>query len=317
MYICIHTCLCTNTYICACTYICSCIMLSGLFPLEFASWEFRVCILKTFIYGSIFFIYCEYLWICIYVYTIVTWFFFFCLLNSCVPEFRVCVLSTCLCVCICTCVCVYTHTCVHSVYISSDVRMQMHMYWFTYTHAGTHPVYACMHVRLAHRCMTRPWPPMQQDGATPLYIAAEKGHTESITLLLQGGAAVDAKLEVRGALLSLMSRALALLLSLSSLALFLGFISSIHAYVGSRLWGVVITGPFINFLLHNHFITHKFQKKNPAKQKTAQFVPFFFCFIRELNPHPLLTFSLYPPIRPYLTHHPSALEPLGSIKPWF
>ena len=198
--------------------------------------------------------------------------FFFCLLNSCVPEFRVCVLSTCLCVCICTCVCVYTHTCVHSVYISSDVRMQMHMYWFTYTHAGTHPVYACMHVRLAHRCMTRPWPPMQQDGATPLYVAAWKGHTESITLLLQARAAVDAKAEVRGALLSLMSRALALLLSLSSLALFLGFISSIHAYVGSRLWGVVTTGPFINFLLHNHFITQIFFKKeNPAKQKTAQF----------------------------------------------
>ena len=43
---------------------------------------------------------------------------------------------------------------------------------------------------------------MQQYGETPLYIAAEKGHTESITLLLQGGAAVDAKLEVRGALLS-------------------------------------------------------------------------------------------------------------------
>ena len=258
MYICIHTCLCTNTYICACTYICSCIMLSGLFPLEFASWEFRVCILKTFIYGSIFFIYCEYVWICIYVYTIVTWFLFFCLLNSCVPEFRVCVLSTCLCVCICTCVCVYTHTCVHSVYISSDVRMQMHMYWFTYTHAGTHPVYACMHVRLAHRCMTRPWPPMQQNGWSPLMIAAFNGHTESITALLQGGAAVDAKTEVRGALLSLMSRALALLLSLSSLALFLGFISSIHAYVGSRLWGVVITGPSINLLLHNHFITQFF-----------------------------------------------------------
>jgi ankyrin repeat protein len=76
---------------------------------------------------------------------------------------------------------------------------------------------------------------MQQNGATPLYVAAEYGHTESITLLLQGGAAVDAEDEVRGALLSLMSRALALLLSLSSLALFLGFISSIHAYVGSRL----------------------------------------------------------------------------------
>ena len=36
---------------------------------------------------------------------------------------------------------------------------------------------------------------MQQDGATPLYIAAEKGHTESITLLLQARAAVDAKAE--------------------------------------------------------------------------------------------------------------------------
>ena len=142
---------------------------------------------------------CEY--VCIYIYNryMVS---FFCLLNSCVPEFRVCVLSTCLCVCICTCVCVYTHTCVHSVYISSDVRMQMHMYWFTYTHAGTHPVYACMHVRLAHRCMTRPWPPMQQDGATPLYVAAQNGHTESITLLLQARAAVDAKGVVRGALLS-------------------------------------------------------------------------------------------------------------------
>ena len=43
---------------------------------------------------------------------------------------------------------------------------------------------------------------MQQDGATPLYIAAQEGHTESITALLQGGAAVDAKREVRGALLS-------------------------------------------------------------------------------------------------------------------
>ncbi len=43
---------------------------------------------------------------------------------------------------------------------------------------------------------------MQQSGATPLYIAAEYGHTESITLLLQGGAAVDAKGPVRGALLS-------------------------------------------------------------------------------------------------------------------
>ena len=69
---------------------------------------------------------------------------------------------------------------------------------------------------------------MQQDGWFPLMIAAQGGHTESIKALLQGGAAVDAKREVRGALLSLMSRALALLLSLSSVALFLGFISSMQ-----------------------------------------------------------------------------------------
>ena len=43
---------------------------------------------------------------------------------------------------------------------------------------------------------------MQQRGATPLIAAAQNGHTESITALLQGGAAVDAKDKVRGALLS-------------------------------------------------------------------------------------------------------------------
>ncbi len=43
---------------------------------------------------------------------------------------------------------------------------------------------------------------MQQDGTTPLFVAAYFGHTESITLLLQARAAVDAKGVVRGALLS-------------------------------------------------------------------------------------------------------------------
>ena len=61
------------------------------------------------------------------------------------------------------------------------------------------------------------------------------GHTNTVHALLQSGlqqrkhgvrvpATVDAKDKVRGALLSLMPRTLALLLSLSSLALFLGFI---------------------------------------------------------------------------------------------
>jgi|LauGreDrversion2_3_1035106.scaffolds.fasta_scaffold875805_1 hypothetical protein len=76
---------------------------------------------------------------------------------------------------------------------------------------------------------------MQQDGTTPLYIAAQEGHKDWVLALLQAGAAVDTQTEVRVDLLSLMLRALALLLSLSPLTLFLGFILSIHAYVGSSL----------------------------------------------------------------------------------
>ena len=95
----------------------------------------------------------------------------------------------------------------------------------------------CMHVRMCalpqHDSPLTP--PLQQDEATPLWTSAFNGHTNTVLALLQAGAAVDAKTEVRVALLSFMSRALALLLSLSSVALFLGFISSIHAYVGNRL----------------------------------------------------------------------------------
>ncbi len=55
---------------------------------------------------------------------------------------------------------------------------------------------------------------MKQDGTTPLFAAAENGHQESITALLQGGAAVDAKLEVRDALLLMVARARSLAVSL-------------------------------------------------------------------------------------------------------
>jgi hypothetical protein len=61
---------------------------------------------------------------------------------------------------------------------------------------------------------------MRQNEATPLLVAALNGHTDTVLALLQAGAIVDAKDEVRGVLLSLMSSALALLLSLSCLALF-------------------------------------------------------------------------------------------------
>ena len=63
-----------------------------------------------------------------------------------------------------------------------------------------------------------------KSGTTPLFISAQQGHTNTVLTLLQAGAAVDAKNKVRGDLRSLMLRSLALLLSLSSLALFSGFI---------------------------------------------------------------------------------------------
>ena len=54
-----------------------------------------------------------------------------------------------------------------------------------------------------------------------------------------------------------------------------------HVYKHAHMQ-VVVTGPFINFLLHNHFITIFFKKKIWfRKQKTAQFFPFIICFIRE------------------------------------
>jgi hypothetical protein len=74
---------------------------------------------------------------------------------------------------------------------------------------------------------------------------------------------------------------------------------------------VVIRGPFIKNFPCNHIIN---KKKNlfPAKQKTAQFFPFLFCFTRELNLYTTLTFSLRPPIHPYLTHRPPIPPPTHS-----
>jgi len=66
-------------------------------------------------------------------------------------------------------------------------------------------------------------PPMQQIEATPLHIAVQNGHKDTVLALLQAGATVDAKTKVRGALLSLMSRALARLLSLLFRSFFLPF----------------------------------------------------------------------------------------------
>jgi hypothetical protein len=96
---------------------------------------------------------------------------------------------------------VYTHTCVHSVYMWRDMRMQMHVLVYTHIQARIH-VYACA------PCPPRHDPPltpsMRQHGAmrTPLWASIFNGHTDTVRALLQAGATVDAKDKVRGALLS-------------------------------------------------------------------------------------------------------------------
>ena len=55
---------------------------------------------------------------------------------------------------------------------------------------------------------------------------------------------------------------------------------------------VVISGAFINFLLHNHSVIYKIIIFFPAKQKTAQFFPFLFCFISFIGIYsPLVSIS--------------------------
>jgi hypothetical protein len=95
-------------------------------------------------------------------------FFCFPLFSSAVAEFRVCVLSTCLCVCIHTRVCVCIHTHVYTVCTCGGMCACKCMYWSTHTHiqARIH-VYARMHVRPAHRGMTRP------------SYAADRGHASA------------------------------------------------------------------------------------------------------------------------------------------
>ena len=132
-----------------------------------------------------------------------------------------CLEYTLVCVYTYTRVRVYTHTHVHTVCACGGMCACKCMYWFTHTHPGTHPcacMYACAPCPPRHDSPLTP--PVRQTGATPLFISAQEGHTDTVRALLQAGATVDAKTKVRGALLSLMSRALARLLPLSSFALF-------------------------------------------------------------------------------------------------
>ena len=65
-----------------------------------------------------------------------------------------------------------------------------------HTHVGYTHVF--MHTRF-DSLLT---PPMQQDGATSLFIASQNGHKDVVLALLQAGASVDAQFKVRGALVS-------------------------------------------------------------------------------------------------------------------
>ena len=113
-------------------------------------------------------------------------------------------------------VCVHIHTHVYTVCTYRGTCACKCMYWFTYTHPGTHPcVCMCVCAPCPPRHDSNLTPPMLQNEATPLWFSACEGRTDTVLALLQAGAIVDAKNEVRGVLLSLMSSALALLLSLS------------------------------------------------------------------------------------------------------
>jgi hypothetical protein len=124
----------------------------------------------------------------------------------------------------------HTYMCTH-VYLCSKhschIYTYMHAYVCVYIYILLH-VQRYIHVQNIHvhtvctyrgMCACAPCPPqhdslltppLQQHERTPLYISAFHGHTNTVLALLQAGAAVDAKNEVRGALRSLMSRALAL-----------------------------------------------------------------------------------------------------------
>jgi hypothetical protein len=96
----------------------------------------------------------------------------------------------------------YLHTHVYTVCTCGGMCACKCMYWSTHTHPGTHPC-VCMYV--CAPCPPRHdpplTPPMRQDGITPLHVSAQDGHTDTVRALLQAGATVDAKCEVRGVLL--------------------------------------------------------------------------------------------------------------------
>ena len=80
-----------------------------------------------------------------------------------------------------------------------------------------------------------------------------------------------------------------------------------HRPALSRVRDLKPIPPLVQHTSRDYPLHHKYNNNNfllPAKQKTAQFLAFLFCFTRELNLYTPLTFSLRPPIHPYL--HPLA-----------
>jgi hypothetical protein len=79
----------------------------------------------------------------------------------------------------------------------------------------------------------------------------------------------------------------------------------------------VISGAFINFLLHNHFITEKIYKKKSGEAKDSAIFPFFILLHKRANP--ILPPYLHPHLRArtqtYTPPLPSP-SPGGSIRPY-
>jgi hypothetical protein len=94
---------------------------------------------------------------------------------------------------------------------------------------------------------------------------------------------------------------------------------------------VVITGPFINFLLHNHFITEFFFKKKSGDVNDEANFSFFILLHKRAKPilspcllphlrartqtlYSPLTFSLRSPIHPSLRNQPLTLLSVARLK---
>jgi hypothetical protein len=84
--------------------------------------------------------------------------------------------------------------------------------------------------------------------------------------------------------------------------------------LGARhLQGSDVESFFLFFASQSHHIyIYIYIKSFSGEVTDSGIFPFFFYFIRELNPHPPLALSLRPPICPYLSRRQAIIITLGA-----